>query len=414
MSGWIILTAALAVQTPTATGTTVPTETTTGPKVGQLTYLDVEGGVGYSTNPLLSVFDDEDSAFGRISLHAVHTRISSRSTTLLSGYAENVSYLSHHGSQQSLDFYARHDTAVSEKLRLYGDLDASYQKGGQLDARIVGLPDVPPLPGTPGTPPELLPPGSDFLSVTGKEYRLAANVGGQLSLSANDALNFSTGVDRVVFRSAGTDTSYTTIPVSIGYNRQISARTTIGGRVSAQDTEYNGPSSLRMITPQVTATTLLSERLTLSGALGVSFASVDDGLDTSHSTGLAAEADLCSRTERSRFCARAAVDQQTATVAGPSKSISGGIDYSRELDANSTLQLSVDANHYSSPISVVTGQQFSNATYFRAAGAYTRHLGHRWFGGVNLSARKLSEDGPDPKADVNGSLFVRYRFGDVQ
>jgi hypothetical protein len=36
------------------------------------------------------------------------------------------------------------------------------------------------------------------------------------------------------------------------------------------------------------------------------------------------------------------------------------------------------------------------------------------FGGADLSARKLAEAGPDPKTDLNGSLFIRYRFGDVQ
>jgi len=415
MSAFIILTAALAAQaTSPTTGTTEPTEATSEYKTGQSTYLDIEGGLGYATNPQFSLASDHDSGFGRISLHGVHTRISARTTTLVSAYAENVSYFSKYGSDQSLDFYARHDAAVSEKLRLFGDLDASYQQGGQLDTRIIGIPDVPPLPGTPGTPPDLLPPGSDFLSVTGKEYRLAVHVGGQLSLAQNDDLNFSSGVERVVFRSEATDTSYTAIPVSVGYDRRINTRTTVGARISAEDTEYNGPSSLRTITPQVTGTTQLSERLTLSGALGVSFARFDDGLDANNSTGLAAEADLCSKTEHSHFCGRVSVNNELATVAGPSKSISGGLDYATQLDANSTLQLSADLNHYSSPISVVTGQTFSSSNYYRAAAAYTRHFGHRWFGGVNLSARQLTEDGPDPKADFNGSLFIRYRFGDVQ
>ena len=27
---------------------------------------------------------------------------------------------------------------------------------------------------------------------------------------------------------------------------------------------------------------------------------------------------------------------------------------------------------------------------------------------------KLTQNGPDPKADLSASLFIRYRFGDVQ
>ena len=154
--------------------------------------------------------------------------------------------------------------------------------------------------------------------------------------------------------------------------------------------------------------------MTVSADAGVSFASIDDGVRTRHTTGLSADASLCRSGERGQFCARAAVDQQTATTAGPAKSVSGGVDYSRRLNVDSTIQLSLSANHYSSPTLVVSGVTFSKATYYRAAAAYTRRVSDRWFGGVNLAARKLTETGPDPKADVNASLFIRYRFGDVQ
>jgi hypothetical protein len=154
--------------------------------------------------------------------------------------------------------------------------------------------------------------------------------------------------------------------------------------------------------------------MSLNGALGASFSSIDDGISTRHSTGLAANAALCNAGEHSHLCARAAIDQTAATVAGPAKSISAGVDYSRQLNLNSTILLSIDGSHYSSPVSLVSGRTFSSSTYYRAAAAYTRQFGHRLFGGVNVAARKLAEAGPDPKADFNASLFIRYRFGDVQ
>jgi hypothetical protein len=413
MSALGIITA-FAAQAATPATAPASNEPAKGPKAGQSTYLDIEAGAGYSTNPLFSLTRDDGSAYGRISLHAVHSRISARSTTVVSAYADELGYASHYGSQQSLAFDARHSTAVSEQVRLFGDLSASYDKGGQLDTRILGVPDVPPQPGTPGTPPELLPPGSDFLSVTGRTYRFAGHAGGAFSLSPHDSFNLTGGLERVVFKSGFADTSYWTIPVSVGYDRQLSPRTTIGARVAAQRTEYNGPGNFRQITPQFTARVLLSERLTFDGAVGVSFGRVDDGVSIRHSTGLAANGNLCSIAERGQFCARVAVDQQSATVAGPAKSVSATVDYSRRLDADSTVQFSLSGSHYSSPISVVTGHTFSTATYYRAAGAYTRRISDRWFGGVNLAARKLTENGPDPKADLNASLFIRYRFGDVQ
>jgi hypothetical protein len=411
----LVLFAALAAQTaaPPATTTSPPADETTGPKAGEQTYVDLEAGVGYSTNPFLSQ-DSHGRAYGRVAAHAVHTRFTARTSTVLSAYAENVSYTSLYNSQQSVSVSASHDAAVNEHLRLFGDLNASYTEGGQLDTRILSIPGLPPLPGSINVPPELLPPGSDFLTVTGRNYYLSAHGGGALSLSPRDSLSFTSGVERAIFRSTFEDTDYWSIPVSVGYDRRISERATVGGRLSYVKTDYNGPASFSTLSPQLTARVLLSENLTFSGAAGVSFSSVDDGIRKRHSTGLAASGTLCKVGEQTQFCARAAVDQSIATAAGPSKSVSAGIDYSRRLNADSTVQFSLDATHYSTPISIVAGQTFSRANYYRAAGSYARRIGTRLFAGVNVAARKLSQSGPDPDADFNASVFIRYRFGDVQ
>ena len=61
-----------------------------------------------------------------------------------------------------------HDAAVSEHARLFVDANASYEEGGQLDTRILGLPIIPPpVPGGTVTPPILIPPSGDFLAGRG-------------------------------------------------------------------------------------------------------------------------------------------------------------------------------------------------------------------------------------------------------
>jgi hypothetical protein len=408
----LMMVTALAAQTAAPVAST-SSDNKEGPQAGSSTYVDLEAGAGYATNPILSSNDDTGSAFGRIAVHAVHTRISTRTTTVLSGFAQNLFYTNHYGAQQSIDLSGRHDARVSEKLRIFGDADFYYDKGGQLDTRILGVPNIPLVPGT-TVPPVLLPDGSDFLSVTGRQYRAAGHVGAQLALSATDYVNASSGIEHVVFKSGSIDTRYTTIPVSIGYDRQINARTTIGARIVASNTEYNGPSSIRVITPEATIQTNLSERLTFTGDIGASFASIDDGVTTRHTTGLAADATLCSIGELSRLCARGSINEQAATAAGPARTISFGLDYSRRLAADDTINLSVNANRYSRPTSFITGQTFSHATYVRGAADYSRRLNNRLFGGVSLAARKVTESGPDPDADLSASLFLRYRFGDLR
>jgi hypothetical protein len=413
----LFIVAALA-QAATTGGPTAPTSTdATAPKVnsGESNYVDLEAGAGYSSNPLLSIGNHQGSAYGRVSLHAVHSRVSTRSTTLLSGYVDDVSYANHHGSQQSANVLGRHDAAVSEHVRLFVDASATYQEGGQLDTRVLGLPIIPPpVPGGVITPPILIPPGADFLSVTGREYSFAGHGGGTFGLGPRDSLSLSSGLEHVVFHGGSTRTAYVRIPVSLSYDRQLTARTTVGARVSGESTDYDGPASLRVITPQVTARTLLSPTITLDGALGVSFARIKNGLVTRNTTGLSAQANLCGQGETSFFCGRLSVDEAAATTAGPARSISGGVDYSKRLDADQTISFSLGVTHYSTPVSALAAQTFSAATYYRAAASYSRKIGARLFGGVNLSARNVTQNGPDPNADISASLFLRYRFGDLQ
>lgn len=411
----IMLVTALAAQTAAPTGSTPPTTQagTEGPRAGSSTYVDLEGGAGYSSNPDLTINNNSGAAFGRLSVHAVHSRVSARTTTVLSAFGQGLFYTNHYGTQESFSVDGRHDALINEHLRVFGDLAASYDKGGQLDTRILSVPDVPPPPGS-TLPPPLLPGGSDFLSVTGREYRESGHLGAQFSLSPEDSFSLTGGIDHVVSKNAVVDTRYTTIPVSLAYNRQVSPRTTIGASVVFQNTDYQGPTSFRVITPEATIQTSLSERLVFSGAIGVTFASVDDGISTRHSTGVSGNARLCSAGLRGRACVYGSVDQEAATVAGPTRNISAGADYSRRLTADDTIDFSAGINRYSNPTSLILPHLFSTATYLRAAADYNRRIGDRWFGGINLAARKVTETGPDPDADFSASLFIRYRFGDLQ
>lgn len=413
--GPLLIVAALAAQVGAPGGDKSSTDKNAA-KVssGQSTYVDIEAGVGYASNPNLAIVNDQGAAFGRISLHAVHSRVSSRSSTLISAFAENDSYTNGHGSQQSASLNIHHDYAVSEHVRLFGDLSGSYQEGGLLGTRVLSVPQIPPLPGGEVTPPILVPGTADFLSVTGRTYSLAGHVGGSFSLSPHDSMTVSSGVDHVVFRNGAARTAYTSVPVSLGYDRQLSERTTVGARISAQNTDYDGPANTRVVTPQLTGRVLLSPRVSLDGAVGVAFARVDNGLFVSHSTGLSAQASLCGQGETTFFCGRFAVDEQTATTAGPTRSIGGGLDFTKRLDANQSISLSAGVTHYSMPLLAITSQAFSASTYYHAAASYSRHLGPRLFGGVNLAARDVTQNGPGPKTDLSASLFIRYHFGDLQ
>ena len=391
--------------TPPAT-----TEALDAPQRGVANYVDLEGGVGYSINPRINGGGSDGAGFGRLSVTGVHARSSVRSTTILSGLAQTYFY-TRGGSQQSFRLTASHNTRPNENLTLFGDAGVSYDKGGRLDTSLSGLPGAPFQSGL--NPPALLPLGGDFLSIGGRTFRVSSNVGAQWSMSTRDFLNASSGLEYVKF-DGSVDSHYVSVPVSIGWDRQLSTRTTVGGRVSARYTDYGGPGDFRSISPALTFQTALSANVSLVGNIGVSFAETDDGTTTSHSTGLTANISACSRGDRESFCGRASIDQQAATVAGPARTIDVGVDYSRQLGPDDSIRLSVNATRFSSPVIFTTFPSFSRSSYVRGAADYSRRIGDRLFGGVNVSARKVTRNGPDPRADFSGSLFIRYRLGDLQ
>lgn len=388
------------------------TEALDAPQRGSANYIDLEGGAGYSVNPEVDGGSDDGAGFGRLSIRGVHVSSSARTSTFLSAFAQAYFYTGDVPIQQSLSLAGNHNLRVNENLSLSGDLGLSYDKGGRLDTSLGGLSGVPFLP-TPINPPALLPSGSDFLSVTGRTFRATSHVGAQWALSDRDFLDASGGLEYVKFEGDA-DSHYIEIPVSIGYDRQISTRTTIGGSVSARYTDYEGPADFRSITPSLTFQSALSATISLTGSIGVSFTEADDGITTTRRTGFTGSLSACSRGDRSNFCGRASVDQQAATVAGPARTIDVGADYSRQLGPDDSIRLAVNASHYSSPVILTTFPTFSKSVYVRGAADYSRRFGDRLFGGVSLAARKVSQDGPDPRADFSGSLYIRYRLGDLQ
>jgi len=411
------LVTALAAQATAPSGSTVPpvdaTSSASSSHLGSITFVDLGAAVGYSTNSVQKFGGSTGSAFGRFSINGVHTRVSDRTSTSIAAYVQDTIYARGGRSRISANLRANHFARVSERLSLFGSAEGSVDQGGQLDTQIIGNQVIPIVPGDVQSPIILLP-GTDTLFVTGRTYRIQANAGGRLALTTSDSMHFSAGLQHVTSKNGVFDTRYTSVPLTIGYARALGTRTSIGADVAYQRTDYNGPASFWDVSPRLTLRRALSERLSLSASVGPSFGTSDDGVTKRHSTGLAADASLCSvLSQRTNFCGTFSLTQHAATAVGASRSVSAGFTYSRRLDADSTLRFSLNGSRYSRPTVLVTGTSFSHATYVRAAADYSRRISGRWFGGVNVAARKLAQPGPDPKMDFSGSVFIRFRLGDL-
>lgn len=406
----------LAQSTLAPPGTLPPqsgVEQAEGDALGASTFLDFEGSAGYSTNPQLQS-DKQSQAFGRVSVYAAHARQGARSSTVFSLYGENTSYSGRTGSQQLLRATASHEAAVNEKLRLFGNVGASLDRGGQLGTRLIGAPNAP-VPGTPDAIPTFPGDFDDLVLIGGRTYRLNGQAGAQITLSPRDSMTIRAGAEHAIFRGRLSNNDFTSLSGSGGYNRQLSERSSAGLLVGVKHSDYSDGRTAQEINPQVSGRLQIAERLDLRGAAGVSFAQNDDGQDSQRSVGLTFNGSICGRSEFNTFCAQVARDHQNDSIVGPSKSLSFDANVSHRIDQKQSIQLSAGASRQSSGFDLQTGQTVTGRqTYFRASGAYTRSIGQRWFTGLNVAARALQRNGPDPKPDLAASLFVRWRVGDLR
>jgi hypothetical protein len=389
----------------------------------QRTYVDLAGSVGYSTNPGLSLRDDSDSVFGRISLNGVHAWRTERSSTSLSAYVENSYYPNRYGNKQLFDLNASSSYQTSETVRLFGGVSFSGDFGGQLGTRFIGDPVLPGPPVTnptdPTAPPIItpdptIPPPTtvidpDFEALTGRQFRLSGNGGISIRPNERDTWTVSAGATRLIYPSS--DRDYSVYSLNGAYNRQLNERMSVGLRTGVTRADYPGSDSTTTISPQVTISALLAENWSANGAIGVTYSTQEFNGDSDSSLGLALDASVCRSLERSRFCGRISRYTQNTVAADLLTTTSAGLDYSLTIDQNSSVQLSGTVIRYGGR-RTLSGSSSSN--YFMSSAAYNRRINDRLTGGVTGSYRKLTQFGPDPNADASGSVFVRYRFGDLQ
>ena len=222
----------------------------------------------------------------------------------------------------------------------------------------------------------------------------------------------STGAQRVFAGGDrdGQNLDYSQFDSSLSYERQISERLSLGGRIIAQYSDYSEGRSVTSIGPQATMRARLSEQWDLTAAAGFVRTKEDlgPGLGTDKSINLAFDGSLCRNLESERFCGRIAQLSQNSVIGGSSTSTSAAFDYYRRLSARDTIQATASVTRANGLRTLDNDQR---STFYSLAGSYNRMLNDRLSAGADLAVRRLSRVGPDPRNDVGGSFYVRYRLG---
>lgn len=382
------------------------------------TFVDLEAGLGYSSNPLLQI-DGRSSGFGRISARGYHGWGNEKSRTSLSAYAENTRYFRDLGNRQLFALNANSSNQVSETVRLHGELGFSSDFGAQLSSRFLGAPaELRPTPDPVSTGAPVFPEQNvvvvnpDLAAFNQRQYRINGRGGATIVLSPRDYLTSSFGAQRVLFSGANEGLNYSLYDTALGFGRRLNERLSVGVRGIASYADYSLNRSILTYGPQLTAEAQLAEFWQLSGAVGFVRTETDLGAlgNKRQSTDLAFDASLCRRLEFENICLGASRrSQSSALVAAPS-STSINASYARRLSAKDQLQASLAIVRTGEAREIGLGRQ----TFYTAAGSYDRRINNRLSAGVNFAARKLNTFGADPKNDIGGSIFIRNRFGSVR
>lgn len=388
----------------------VSTDETASPERATYTYLDLTASAGYSSNPFLQLDDSNGSAFGRASARGVHSWGGERGRTTITGFVEGTTYFSDYGLESIFSVTGDTQQKVSETVTVFGSAGFSGDLSGQLGNRFLYTPGEVIIPDPTIPSPPVLVQDPTLFSFAGRQYRVYGQAGASIRTSERGSVTVSGGAQHLFYTTDFLD-DYTTLFGDVSYNRALSERTTVGFNVGASHTNYNGTGeSSTIINPALTVRVLLSESWDASGSIGVSFANFDRATGDSNSTDLSLEGSLCRTMETERLCGRVAryTESQSRNSIVTTNSI--GVNWFKRLDEDQTIQLSGSYIHYTSDFELVENL---DSDYFHFAGSYSRRIGGRLSAGADLSARKLAQEGPDPEMDFSGSLFLRYRLGDI-
>jgi hypothetical protein len=376
----------------------------------RLTYLDLTASLGYSSNPFLEFDDSNGSFLARASARGVHSWGNEGGRTTLTGFVEGTTYFDDYGLKSIFSLNADTNQKVSEKVTIFGSLGFSGDLSGQLGNRFLYTPGQVIVP-DPSLPPNPVPVQDPTLfSFAGRQYQLYGQAGASIRTSERGSLTISGGAQRIFYTSNFLD-DYTTIFGTASYNHQVSERATVGLSMGAHHTDYSGSDeNSTILNPAITAHLLLSEEWDANASVGVSFSNFDRITGNSNSTDLSLDGSICHTSETERLCGRVAryTESQSRNSIVTTSSI--GVNWFKRLDDKQTIQLAASYIHYSSNFEVV---EDLNSNYFDLAGTYNRKIGNRLSAGADVSVRKLAQDGPDPEMDLSGSLFLRYRLGDI-
>lgn len=304
--------------------------------------------------------------------------------------------------------------SLSQKISPRLGLNASFG----YDSSVVGANDLltfgtNPLPGV--IPPPL--PGDIALNGL-RQRREAVNGGFSLDYAAStrDNLQVQGGFAIVRFPAGSGAAEYDSSNGSIGYNRVLNSRTSVGLNVGVSRADYLGATlgDATTISPQATFSTKFGANWSLSASLGVSHSRISGLVGKSGQNSASGNLSLCNAASRGKFClfgSRSVQPTSFGNTVRPQTSV--GLSYNMRLDPLSTIDASASLSRSGqiSQNNIITG---SSVDYGRASMTYSRRISQKLQGYVTASYADSYRDPTPRKANSSVSLGISYSFGDTR
>jgi hypothetical protein len=240
-----------------------------------------------------------------------------------------------------------------------------------------------------------------------------------LRTSPRSSMSLSAGAQRSFGGGVLSNGDYDNYFGNGSYDYQLNERSSVGLGVNVQYYDYDNGRSSSVINPYLSGRHQFSDQVQGTASVGVLLTRQDQvGGGSVKSADPSFSFSLCKINERSRLCGRASRDARSSFRLGTglgstslAVSTSAGVDYSRQIDANQSIQMALSATHNST-----NGSEDDDfrSTYLSFLTSYDRKFRERLAVGVNGGARKYLVPGRDPKADLSAAAYVRYRLGDLK
>jgi hypothetical protein len=367
-------------------------------------FVETSTKVESSENPYLLVGTDTQSV--AVSATVAPTMIISDGTTefRLNGKIGYTEFLRRYESTESFGVNGNVSQRINERL--------SFDAGLSFDSGVIGAGDLQTIPQndpTIVTPP--VAPGDIALnSLRKRRNALAGTLGVSFRATARESWQIGGNFAFSRFPSGLANTEYDQSGVSVGYNRTLSDRTSIGVNMSVARADYKRTQfgDSLTVSPQATVSTQLGLRWSLSGSAGVSISTSRNLTGKVTQTSLSGSANVCRTGDGDQFCGyiSRAVEPTLAGDVRPQTSIGGS--YRRQLAEFTSVSGNVGLTRSSS-----SGIATRRSTEFaRALIMFTQRFSDRFTANISTGYNDSFGDLVQRRANYSASIGLSYRLGD--